>query len=450
MNHKLINSLSFSRHVSLFDLLKQSLCIMRLFTTSTSRTMEPYISVKPDYKRLLVDEDLDITIHGLKKQQKVSVYAYLNEENRRYESSGCFVANSDGKVSLKESQSTSGTYKGISSMGLFWSMVPCSGQREGIRLTKNNVHTPLSTKLSVFDGHHNLSKLGTNNQHSPLCDVIVDRWYLDENVKCTEVVDGNIRGKLFTPSGPGPFPSVIDLYGTTGGILEYRASLLASRGIQTLALPYFKYKDLITDMSELQLDYFLDAVEWLSCETGNKRVGVIGLSRGGDLALIIAAYSSKVAAVVNINGCAFNSFTPLKHKGGDIEAVKPDPERIENINGKLAIHKSLNYTEKDITPVWKGNAKVLNIVGQEDVVTPPSSVQMLKSLYPDNKSDCFKIITYPGAGHIIDPPYSIFTGMAYHKIFRDYFLYGGVPDKHAFAQEDMWRKTLDFFHKELS
>ena len=50
---------------------------------------------------------------------------------------------------------------------------------------------------------------------------------------------------------------MIDLFGTAGGILEFRAALLASRGIATLSLPYFAYDDLPESLLELNLDYFM-------------------------------------------------------------------------------------------------------------------------------------------------------------------------------------------------
>ena len=60
----------------------------------------------------------------------------------------------------------------------------------------------------------------------------------------------------FSP-GPGPFPGVIDLFGTVGGLVEFRSALLASRGIASYALPYFLYEDLPKDLSGVDLDYFI-------------------------------------------------------------------------------------------------------------------------------------------------------------------------------------------------
>ena len=55
------------------------------------------------------------------------------------------------------------------------------------------------------------------------------------------VREGRLRGMLFIPNhGQGTHPGIIDLYGTTGGLAEYRAAMLASQGFTVLALAYFR------------------------------------------------------------------------------------------------------------------------------------------------------------------------------------------------------------------
>ena len=64
---------------------------------------------------------------------------------------------------------------------------------------------------------------------------------------------------LFLCLGEGPFQGVIDMFGGSGGLIEFRAALLASRGFAALALAYFNYKDLpdITFLDHGQpYDYF--------------------------------------------------------------------------------------------------------------------------------------------------------------------------------------------------
>lgn len=61
----------------------------------------------------------------------------------------------------------------------------------------------------------------------------------------------------------GPFPGIIDLFGSGGGLCEYRASLLARRGFAVLALAYFRFEDLPEYLNDVSLDYFEEAVDFM-------------------------------------------------------------------------------------------------------------------------------------------------------------------------------------------
>lgn len=60
--------------------------------------------------------------------------------------------------------------------------------------------------------------------------------------------------------GPGPFPGIIDIFGFGGGLLEYRASLLAGHGFATLALAYYNFEDLAKEIDSIHLEYFEEAL----------------------------------------------------------------------------------------------------------------------------------------------------------------------------------------------
>ena len=64
---------------------------------------------------------------------------------------------------------------------------------------------------------------------------------------------------LYPSIGSGPFPGVIDMFGTGGGLMQFRAALLASRGFVALSLAYFNYEDLPSNL-DLTLEYF--EVDW--------------------------------------------------------------------------------------------------------------------------------------------------------------------------------------------
>lgn len=65
---------------------------------------------------------------------------------------------------------------------------------------------------------------------------------------------------MFPSVGQGPFPGIIDVYGVGGGLLEYRASLLAGHGFATLALAFYGFEDLPKEFNVIEVDYFEEAV----------------------------------------------------------------------------------------------------------------------------------------------------------------------------------------------
>lgn len=75
--------------------------------------------------------------------------------------------------------------------------------------------------------------------------------------------DGSRCPISWSLSGNGPFPGVIDLYGTGGGLPEYRACLLANYGFAVLALAFYGYEDLPKEMKEINLEYFEEAVNYM-------------------------------------------------------------------------------------------------------------------------------------------------------------------------------------------
>lgn len=75
--------------------------------------------------------------------------------------------------------------------------------------------------------------------------------------------DGSRCPILWSLSGNGPFPGVIDLYGTGGGLPEYRACLLSNYGFAVLALAFYGYEDLPKEMKEFNLEYFEEAVNYM-------------------------------------------------------------------------------------------------------------------------------------------------------------------------------------------
>ena len=85
----------------------------------------------------------------------------------------------------------------------------------------------------------------------------------------------------------------MDLFGALPAVIEFKASLLASRGFAALAVAYYEYDDLPSSLSPyVELEYIEEAAEWLY-QHSKVIPGGIALhshSLGTWLALLLASY----------------------------------------------------------------------------------------------------------------------------------------------------------------
>ena len=147
------------------------------------------------------------------------------------------------------------TYKGVERMGFIWSMIPIAGSRFGLRYAHKNVTKPMIIQIMIGECYNCNSKL----LFKPLVIKSINRWYFNGDTTIRKIIetDTGVRGTLFYPKDTSTkLPAVIDLFGTAGGIMEFRAALLASHGIVCLSLPYFDYKDLPPSFFEIKIEYF--------------------------------------------------------------------------------------------------------------------------------------------------------------------------------------------------
>lgn len=127
-------------------------------------------------------------------------------------------------------------------------------------------------------------------------------------------------------------------------------------------------------------------------ETDATKLGVVGGSQGGGLALITAALNPKVTAVVaDIPNLCHMDFG-LLHSSSSLtelaEHAKRYPDRLPAILGTLARHDLLNLAERITAPV-------LMSVGWKDPVCMPETVYAVYNRIQSEK----KILDYPFSGH---------------------------------------------------
>ncbi|XP_078603919.1 acyl-coenzyme A amino acid N-acyltransferase 1-like [Branchiostoma floridae x Branchiostoma japonicum] len=405
--------------------------------------------------KALVDDKVDITVEELAPRKPVTLHARLSEGTARFQSYAHYRADDTGRVVVAKQPSLGGLYTGVEQMGLFWSMQPSPGQKPGLRLRKKDVSTPFLVDLSVHNGHLNVME---EQNRSALVTSRLERWYLGKGVERIPLKEGRLRGALFLPPGEGPFPGVIEMFGSSGGLANYRSALLASRGFATLGLAYFGYDDLPKDMSDVDLDYFEEAADWLlsHSKVQDHGVGVVGTSKGGEIALAMATYMKQVSAAVAISSYSAVTYAPLRYKDMVLPCARCMVDQIEFTGDGFAnIHNQLEdiTTEPGIhayIQVEKSHCPIMFVAGEDDSMAPASihAKSAIARMEAHGMTD-FTLLQYPGTGHLIEPPYTPHCGLFFLSAFRTYVYAGGEPKAHASAQEDSWPKVLDFLRRNV-
>ena len=158
------------------------------------------LNLRPKYS--LIDKITKINVSRLKPLQKITLGAkVVGDKGETFESHAYFIADKNDEVDVCRDSSLGGSYRGVSPMGLLWSMKPAPGQRKGIRLLKSDVTKPFNIVVNCFDDHVTPSE----SSLKLLSRATFEKWYITEGVKRIPVREGRIRGTLFIPPGDGPF-----------------------------------------------------------------------------------------------------------------------------------------------------------------------------------------------------------------------------------------------------
>lgn len=268
----------------------------------------------------------------------------------------------------------------------------------------------------------------------------VMRRLVAADVKVTPVHERGLVGELYVPPGEGRHPAVLVVTGSGGGIppAAGQAGGLASRGYVVLALAYFGTRGLPSSLSYIPLEYFATALDWLSAQPAvdPERIGILGISRGAELALLLASSIPRLHAVVAympssvvISGCCSGRGEPAWTVGGRPVAYRA-AIRVEQINGA-----------------------VLLISGKEDEVWPSdgSSVEIMDRLRRNHFAHAFQHLSYDHAGHGIGRPYesTVDVNNVRHPLTGRLMRLGGTPAGTARARADSWPKVLAFLDENL-
>ncbi|XP_034390282.1 peroxisomal succinyl-coenzyme A thioesterase-like [Cyclopterus lumpus] len=415
------------------------------------------LSVHPS--RGLMDEKFTVLVQNVLPGFQLTVYAFYKcEGGYSWEAFAHYTASATGAVNVSEDPSRGGTYSGVEPMGLMWSLRPVPGSKSGLRMRKMNVQTPMEVTISVYQGH--LTE-GFVDQ-VPLAAVVVERWYMAPGVRRIPITEGGLTATLFLPSGPGPFPGLLDLWGGGGKLVEYRAALLASHGIAAMALDYLTPQITKETGKMVDYEYFEAAYRVLEQHPQilGSRIAMLGLSFGTSVTLRMAVYSQviKLRCAVCISG---SHVQPIDGSVAQIMTSFNDNADKTRFNEEQhVIWRDLLMpipTDASLkVDVGRLRCPLLLVVGEDDQNWPSyeSAMDMKEMMQRAGNEHLLTVLSYPNAGHLIEPP---FTPSARASAFKTIsntpqtvmVLWGGEPVAHSVAQEDSWRKTLVFLRVNL-
>jgi hypothetical protein len=424
------------------------------------------VSGLPDLS--LMDSLVNLTVLGAVPGSRLTLKLAVQDDAQvTWQSQARFeISPEEGRMRLSRAQPESGTYERAHPMGLFWSMRPHpqTPGREGLVFQKRGL-SPLEYRLEIEDEQGAL---------------LLERQFL------RTLIDSDVSvEKLDASSGPGLaaefyFKKGSDLkngplvliFGGSGGGMDFSrraASLLASRGIPSMALAYFAYPGRPPLLANIEIEYFEKALRWLKAraENENAKITVMGGSRGGELSLLLASlYPHEIhqviarvpSHVVWAQGAPswIHQGAPLDHVPMlALQEIQTEFEALRKKGGYIALtplfEKAIRLMgqqcQEAAIAVEKFNGRILLISGEDDQTWPSSwfSDRVVERMQSHGKGDRVRHLKYPHAGHGIPLPY--FPATAHdmlHPVEKTGFKNGGTDEGDALAAEDSWLQIRRF------
>lgn len=279
----------------------------------------------------------------------------------------------------------------------------------------------------------------------------------------SEIVEHEVtapwEGVLVEPaasSGAG----VLVLAGSSGRVDRRRARLLAQQGLVALAIRWFGGPGQPAGICEIPLETFVAGVDLLRSR-GVERVGVLGVSKGAEAALLTAVHEPLVDVVVGVSPTALvwcnvgPGLDGRRHpyrsswtwRGRPLPFVPLDDSwrPAERADGPVAIGGWYDLSERTFAPhlaaaaipVERARADVLLIAGGDDAMWP--SLRYAEQLAARRRAagGSVHLLTRADAGH--RPRFPGEGPAESSPTFR----YGGTPRADALLGELAWAPVVD-------
>ena len=417
--------------------------------------MKAEIIISPNV--VLYGQKVSIKLKGFSPEEELTLYAtQIDENQKKWSSEATFICNEEGVLDLSHDASIGGSYKGVEPMGMFVYMELEEDETKNAYIKKSLVSSFVDFTVRV--------------KGKVLLTSRVERQIMLPTVIQEKVDVLGLKGTLFMPNDEKNQPIVIFLSGSDGGVPEAGASLLASHGFASLALGYFAHDGLAKNLSKIPLEYFEKAFTFLEKHPNidARKITLLGGSRGGELALLLASYFPQIKGVIayvpshvlwsGLGGHKEMNASSWTFKNKELPFVKVKMP-FRSLWQYFFSKKALSFTptflnslkkpveENSIIAVEKIKGDILLISGEDDQMWCSSlmSTKIMERLKEHDFTYKYEHLNYKGAGHFITIPYypSTYKEIENPEDNRVYALGGNVVDDLR-ASEESWAKVLGF------
>jgi esterase/lipase len=408
----------------------------------------------------LVDQKVDITVSELPAGGKVKLSASYRLPwaiDVVFESSAWFHADAQGCVDLSRQKPDSGSYDYASSMGLIESVM--SPDPKALEKITQNISLEESLCIEIN------AECGQERER-----VTLERMFKTPDVKILPIRDEFIADFFYSDR---PENKTIVWFGGSGSNLAINsvvAAPLASHGFNVLAVAFFGEKGLPAQLSRIPLEYFERVFAWLEKNplTAGKEIQVLGMSKGAELALLLASRYPAIKRVAVwaphaycFQGIAYRNESSWTVRGQDLPYIR--------LKNSLAIGGMLECMLKNqpfgFTPAYrkalaaaqnKEAARIQIENAQADLMfftspdcgmwnTYDGCVEIMDRLKKSNYGHRYDLVVYPEAGEPYLVPYVFPVGISSAKIAPRLVLsMGGTLQGNAHARVDAWEKAIAF------
>ena len=409
----------------------------------------------------LCDTPLDIRVSELPEGARVKVSARMAlpwAPAAGYESAAWFSSGPSGVVDLVEQKPDSGSYDFEDPMGLIVSLRRAAGTNLADIAENISPNEPIRIEIMAECGSERVS-------------ATLERRFLSPEVE-RERLPAPMVGELFSSPGARSDRVVIVPTGSGGdlGSVLPIAALLASHGINAVGLAYFQEEGLPSALARIPLEYFEQVVSWLQSHpsVGPKEIEILGISKGGELALLLASrypFVTKVAAfgphAYCFQGLNFRTVSSWTYQGADLPFIRLSIRvLVESVLRAFMRNRPFGYvttyrkglkaatnTEAARIKVEESNADLLLFAGRRDGIWNSYDGCEVVMRELDGRADRHQheFVGYEDAGHSWYPPYVIpCTDTTVKMAPRLRLSTGGTLEGNARAQADSWQRALAF------